>query len=162
MELREGGLDDPRVIALIAHHLAEARGSTPQDNAHAMGVDGLRRSDISFWTAWEGDTLLGFGALRHLSTEHGEIKSMRTAPDQLRRGVARAILAHLLSIAHARGYVRVSLETGTAPMFDAANRMYEAAGFVDGPVFGGYPKSAHNRFMTMPLARGRVSAGSDI
>lgn len=151
MELREGGLDDPRVIALIAHHLAEARGSTPQDNAHAMGAEALRHPDISFWAMWDGEALLGFGALRQLSADLGEIKSMRTAPDHLRRGVARAILAHLVSLARTRGYARVSLETGTAPLFDAANRMYEAAGFVDGPAFGGYPESPHNRFMTLAL-----------
>jgi putative acetyltransferase len=152
MELREGGLDDRRVIDLIAHHLAEARGSTPQDNAHALGAEALRHPDISFWSAWDGEALLGFGALRQLSADHGEIKSMRTAPDQLRRGVGRAILMHLVALARTRGYTRVSLETGTARMFEAANRLYEAAGFVDGPAFGGYPDSPHNRFMTMALA----------
>ena len=152
MDLREGGLDDPRVTDLIAYHLTEARGSTPQDNAHALGAEALRHPDISFWAAWDGETLLGFGALRQLSPDHGEIKSMRTAPDRLRRGVARAILAHLVALARTRGCTRVSLETGTAPMFDAANRMYEAAGFVDGTSFGGYPESPHNRFMTMALA----------
>lgn len=151
MELREGGLDDPRVIALVTFHQAEARAATPQDNAHAMGTGGLRHPDISFWGIWDGETLLGIGALRQISADHGEIKSMRTAPGQLRRGVARAILDHLVSLARTRGYARVSLETGTAPMFAPANRMYEAAGFVDGPVFGGYPESAHNRFMTMML-----------
>lgn len=151
MDLREGGLDDPRVIDLIALHLAEARGSTPQDNAHAMGAEALCHPDISFWAMWDGDILLGLGALRQLSRDHGEIKSMRTAPDHRRRGVARALLAHLVSLARIRGYTRVSLETGTAPMFDAANRMYEAAGFADGPAFGGYPASPHNRFMTMAL-----------
>lgn len=151
MELREGNLDDPRVVALIAHHLAEARGSTPQDNAHAMGADALRRPDISFWSLWDGDTLLGIGGLRQLSPDHGEIKSMRTAPGHLRRGVGRAMLDHLLALARTRGYARASLETGTAPMFDAANRLYEAAGFIDGPVFGGYPESPHNRFMTLAL-----------
>ncbi|WBH17361.1 GNAT family N-acetyltransferase [Sphingomonas radiodurans] len=151
MELREGGLDDPRVIALIAHHLAEARGSTPQDNAHAMGTEALRHPDISFWAAWEGEALLGVAALRQLSLNHGEIKSMRTAPEHVRRGVARALLAHLIALARTRGYSRVSLETGTALMFDAANRMYEAVGFVDGPAFGGYPESPHNRFMTLAL-----------
>lgn len=151
MEMREGGLDDPKVIALVTHHQAEARATTPQDNAHAMGADGLRHADISFWGAWEGDDLLGIGALRQLSPTHGEIKSMRTAPGHLRRGVGRAILTHLIALARTRGYDRVSLETGTAPMFAPANQLYERAGFVDGPVFGGYPESPHNRFMTLPL-----------
>ena len=59
--------------------------------------------------------------------------------------------AELIALARTRGYTRVSLETGTAPMFEAANRMYEAAGFTDGPPFGGYPESPHNRFMTLSL-----------
>lgn len=151
MELRAGGLSDSRVQALIAHHLAEARGSTPVDNAHAMGAAALDRPDISFWAMWEGEELLGIGALRRLEADHAEVKSMRTAAAHLRRGVARAILAHLIALARAEGLARVSLETGTAPMFDAANRMYEAAGFVDCPPFGGYPPSRHNRFMTLAL-----------
>jgi putative acetyltransferase len=151
MELREGGLDDPRVGALIAHHQAEARASTPQENAHAMGAAALRHPDVSFWTMWEDDSLLGMAALRQLSPDQGEIKAMRTAPGQLRRGVGRALLAHLIALARTRGYARISLETGTAPMFDAANLLYEAAGFVDGPAFGGYPESPHNRFMTLAL-----------
>ncbi len=151
MELREGGLDDPRVNALIRHHLAEARASTPQDNAHALGPEALRHPDIAFWAMWEGNELLGFAALRQLSPDHGEVKSMRTAPGALRRGVARAILQHLIGLARTRGYARLSLETGTAPMFAAANRLYEASGFVDCGPFGGYPESPHNRFMTLAL-----------
>lgn len=151
MELREGGRDDPRVLALVAHHQAEAHASTPSENAHAMNVDGLRHPDISFWGLWEGEDLLGIAALRALASDHGEIKSMRTAPVHLRRGVARTLLTHLITLARTRGYTRVSLETGTAPMFDAANRLYEAAGFTDGPPFGGYPESPHNRFMTLSL-----------
>ncbi|WEK44158.1 MAG: GNAT family N-acetyltransferase [Candidatus Sphingomonas colombiensis] len=151
MELREGGLGDSRVCALIEHHLAEARGSTPADNAHALAAPALDRPDISFWAMWEGEALLGIGALRRLDSGHAEIKSMRTAPDHLRRGVASAILAHLIALARERGFARVSLETGTAPMFDAANRMYERAGFADCAPFAGYPASAHNRFMTLRL-----------
>ena len=151
MELREGGLDDQRVDALIRHHLAEARASTPQDNAHALGPEALRHPDISFWTMWEGEELLGCAALRQLAADHGEVKSMRTAPAALRRGVARSLLAHLVALARTRGYIRLSLETGTAPMFAAANRLYEAAGFVDCAAFGGYPESPHNRFMTLTL-----------
>lgn len=151
MEIRAGGLDHPDVQALLRLHRDEALGSTPRENAHALDLDGLRAGDVRFWTAWDGDTLLGMAALRRLDSCHHEIKSMRTAPEQLRRGVARALLAHVLAEARTGGATRVSLETGTARMFDAANRLYEAAGFVDGPAFGEYPESAHNRFMTMVL-----------
>lgn len=86
-----------------------------------------------------------------LDSGHGEIKSMRTAPGYLRQGVARALLDHALGEARRRGYLRVSLETGTHAQFGPANALYERAGFVDGPVFGGYPDSPHNRFMTMTI-----------
>ena len=81
-----------------------------------------------------------------LGEEHPRVRERA-----LRRGVARALLAHLLAEARAAGATRVSLETGTAPMFAAANALYEAAGFIDGPALGGYPESPHNRFMTMAL-----------
>ncbi len=151
MEIREGGLDHPDVQALLALHRAEALGSTPRENAHALDLGGLSAADVSFFTAWEGDTLLGMAALRALAPDHAELKSMRTATAALRRGIARALLARLVATARARGNRRLSLETGTAPMFGPANAMYEAAGFTDCAAFGGYPDSAHNRFMTMTL-----------
>lgn len=146
--------DDPiraDVAALIAMHTAESRASTPQENAHALDAAALVGTAITFFTARDGGTLLGMAALRALAADHAEVKSMRTAPAALRRGVGRALLDHLIAVARDRGYARLSLETGTAPMFDAANRLYERAGFVDGEPFGGYPPSEHNRFMTLAL-----------
>lgn len=151
IEIRAGGLGDARVEALIRHHRDEARATTPAHNAHSLDSHGLADPAVSFFSAWDGDTLLGIGALKQLDAAHAELKSMRTAPDQLRRGVARAMLAHLIALARTRGYTRLSLETGTAPMFAPANAMYEAAGFVDCAAFGGYPASPHNRFMTLTL-----------
>lgn len=151
IEVREGGLGDPRVEALLAHHLAEARASTPIDNAHALDSGGLAVPGITFFSAWDDDTLVGVAALREIDAGHADIKSMRTAPTHLRRGVARAMLDHLVAVACARGYARLSLETGTAPMFAPANAMYEAYGFGDCAAFGGYPVSPHNRFMTLEL-----------
>jgi putative acetyltransferase len=142
----------PDVAALIALHTREARASTPRENAHALDAAALADPRVTFFTARDNDgTLAGMAALAEVAPGHWEVKSMRTAPTHLRQGVARALLAHLLAEARARGAARVSLETGSAPMFDAANRLYEAAGFVDGPAFGGYPESAHNRFMTVLL-----------
>lgn len=149
--IRAGGLGDPRVEALIRHHRDEARATTPSCNAHSLDAAGLAHPSVSFFTAWDGETLLGIGAIKALDATHAELKSMRTAPDQLRRGVGGAMLAHLIAVARARGYVRLSLETGTAAMFGPANAMYEAAGFMDCAAFGGYPASPHNRFMTLSL-----------
>ena len=149
MEIRQDDPTAPALAALLAAHVAFGRAHTPPGNAHVLEPAALRDDAISFWTAWEGDTLLGMVALKALDAGHGEIKSMRTATPALRRGVARALLGH--AIATARGYARLGLETGIAPPFAPANRLYEAAGFVDGPPFGGYPASPHNRFMTMLL-----------
>jgi putative acetyltransferase len=130
---------------------ADSHASTPARNAHALDSVGLADAAVSFFAAWDGKTLLGIGALKQLEAQHGELKSMRTAPGQLRRGVARAMLAQLIAEARAQGLTRLSLETGTAPMFAPANAMYEAAGFVDCAPFAGYPASPHNRFMTLVL-----------
>ena len=151
IDIRAGGLGNPQVEALIRHHRDEARATTPAHNAHSLDSAGLHDPSVSFFSAWDGDTLLGIGAIKQLDATHAELKSMRTAPDQLRRGVARALLAHLIGVARERGYASLSLETGTAPMFTPANAMYEAAGFIDCEAFGGYPASPHNRFMMLRL-----------
>lgn len=151
MIISDGNLDDQQVVALLAFHLAEARASTPQENAHALGVEELRSPAITFRSAWDGTQLVGVAALREIEASHGEVKSMRTHPAHLRCGVARLLLDDLIGVARAREYRQLSLETGTAPMFAAANALYEAAGCIDGPVFGGYLPSPHNRFMTLTL-----------
>ena len=118
------------------------------------GMSGIAEVLLNLGYRVSGSDLAASAAtrrLRELGADGAEIKSMRTHPAQQRRGVARALLDHLVRIARARGYRRLRLETGTAPMFAAANRLYEHAGFVDAEAFGGYPPSPHNRFMTLVL-----------
>ena len=151
MELREDNPSSPALAALMALHIREARAVTPAENAHVMEPSELAREKVTFWTARDGAEIAGMVALKELDAYHGEIKSMRTAPGFLRRGVARELLDHAIGEARSRGYARVSLETGTHAHFGPANRLYESVGFSDGPVFGGYPESPHNRFMTLSL-----------
>ena len=151
IEIRRDDPASPALAALLALHVAGARAHTPPENAHVLDAGGLADPAITFWSAWLDGDLAGMAALRELAPDHGELKSMRTAPAALRRGVARALLAHVVAQARSRGYARLSLETGTAPAFDAANRLYEATDFVDCPVFADYPVSTHNRFMTLDL-----------
>lgn len=155
MIVRAGGLGDPQVEALLVLHRTEALGATPRENAHAMDSSALAAADVTFYSCWDGDTLAGVCALRDFGDATGELKSMRTAPSHLRRGVARRLLDHVVAEARARGWTRLYLETGTAPMFAPANALYQAYGFADGPVFGGYPDSAHNRFMVLALQENR-------
>ncbi len=146
--------DDPTspvAAALITQHLAIARGLMPAGLVYALDVSGLAAADTRFFTAWRGQALAGMGALRRLAPDHAEIKSMRTPPGHQRQGVAGAMLAHLLAIARADGVSRVSLETGTQPLFAPAIRLYEAAGFQPCDAYGDYRASPYNRFMTLAL-----------
>jgi putative acetyltransferase len=106
------------------------------------------------WSAWDASRIAGIGALKDLGDGTGEIKSMRTHPDYLRRGVAAAILDHLVSEARQRGLRRLSLETGSGPSFEAASALYRRRGFTAGEAFGGYRASEFNRFMHLPIGEG--------
>lgn len=151
MDIRPDTLDDPQVLALLREHLDTLAPTTPAESRHALDLDGLRRPDVTFWCLWDGPLLAGFGALRQLDARHGEIKSMRTAATHLRRGVASRMLRHLIDEAAARGYTRLSLETGSMAFFEPARRLYAAFGFVPCAPFGDYRADPNNVFMTRRL-----------
>lgn len=150
--IREGGLDDARVQDLLRLHASGMLANSPAGSCHFLDLSGLQSADVTFWSAWEGEDLLGMGALKQLDAEHGEVKSMRTVPAHLGKGVGTAMLEHILAVARARGLLRLSLETGTAPAFEPAIRLYTRYGFVPCPAFGDYPKDdPHSRFLTLAL-----------
>lgn len=151
MDIRRDDLTDQRVLDLLAEHLASMHQVTSPEHVHALDVAGLKTPEITFWTAWDGPVLLGCGALRELSTTHGEIKSMRTPLARRRTGAGRAILAHLLAEARRRGYTRVSLETGSHPAFAPAQALYRSVGFLPSGPFGDYRESPENVFFTLEL-----------
>jgi putative acetyltransferase len=76
---------------------------------------------------------------------------MRTAKAHLRQGVATRLMHHLLDEARRRGYRRLSLETGSAPPFAPARRLYVRFGFVSCGPFGDYVDDPHSVFMTREL-----------
>ena len=144
-------LSGPEVAALLDDHLAAMHANSPPGSVHALDLAGLRDPDLTFWSAWNGDELAGIGALKALDEDHGEVKSMRTAPAYLRRGVAAAVLAEIIATARARGYDRVSLETGHGPPFDAALALYVRFGFVPCGPFAGYSRDSFSRFFSLEL-----------
>jgi putative acetyltransferase len=125
--------------------------NSPPGNVFALDLSGLKAPDISFYTAGDGDVLMGMGALKALCDGTGEIKSMRTYAHHLRKGVAAGLLLHIIAEARARGYRRLSLETGSGPAFDAALTLYRRKGFVEGGAFGDYEKSDFNQFFHLDL-----------
>lgn len=154
MRIADGGLDDPRVQALLAYHYQTARAQTAPGSAHALDLSGLRAPDVRFWSAWEDDRVAGVGALKRLSATHGEVKSMHTEPSQRRRGVGSAVLRHIIAAAREMGLSRLSLETGSWPFFDPAREMYRRHGFVECPPFGDYVLDPNSVFMTLDLREG--------
>ncbi len=127
------------------------RSLSPPGSIHALPLAGLRSPDITFWSVWENGELLGCGALKELDPQHGEIKSMRTASRHLRKGVASAMLQHILAEARRRGYCRLSLETGAQSGFDPARQLYARAGFAACGPFTDYTDDPNSVFMTKEL-----------
>lgn len=151
MEVLDGGLDHPAVIALLHEHFAGMLAASPPGTCHFLDLSALAAPEVTFVTAWEGETLLGCGALKALGGGEGELKSMRTASTALRRGVASAILAHLIDRARAAGMTRLNLETGTGPAFDAAAALYLHRGFEPCGPFGDYEATEFNRYLTRAI-----------
>jgi putative acetyltransferase len=149
--VRVDDLSSPEVQALVAEHLAGMRGNSPPGSVYALELTGLKRPEVTFWSAWRGGALCGCGALKQLDARSGEVKSMRTRPAFLRQGVGQAVLNCIVETAVARGYRALHLETGTGPAFEAAHALYLRNGFVWSGPFGDYEASDFNVFMTKNL-----------
>ncbi|HEV7171949.1 GNAT family N-acetyltransferase [Pedococcus sp.] len=151
MDIRLGGLDTAQVARLLDEHLEDMHRFSPAESVHALDLDRLRASGLTFWSLWDGDEVLGCAALRELTTSHGELKSMRTATAHRRRGVGAALLDHVVGEARARGYSRLSLETGPTAEFAPARSLYAAYGFHTCGPFGPYALDEFSVFMTLEL-----------
>ena len=155
LNIRLDDLSDPRIEAFMLEHLQDMYAVSPPESVHALDMVALRQPDIAFWSAWlpdaDGDTLVGTGALRRLDTTHAELKSMRTSASHRGQGIARQLLNHLLETARARGFSRVSLETGPQPFFEPARQLYFQHGFVECGPFADYGPDPYSFFMTRKL-----------
>ena len=151
LQMLEDDLTGPKICDLLRLHLTEMHRWSPPESCHVMPVERLRQSDVTFWSAWNGDSLAGCGAIKEIDAQHGEIKSMRAHPDYRGKGVGKAILLHLLDQAKQRGYTRISLETGRPEPFIPARRLYENHGFAECPPFGDYVFDDFSMCMTKEL-----------
>ena len=151
MLIKVDDLRGTEIRTLLQQHLDDMAVHSPPESIHALDLDGLRQPEITFWTAWQDNSLMGCGAIKELNSAHGEIKSMRTSPQQLRKGVAGKVLEHILDDAQQRGYKRVSLETGSMDAFAPARELYARFGFVECPPFGNYKIDPCSTFMTLRL-----------
>ena len=153
----EISIDDPRaddVRALLVRHLAFCNEHSPPEDVHALDVDGLVDPRVSFFSLRRDGVLLGVGALKQLDRQHAEVKSMHTAEAARGRGVGRAMIEHLITVARTQGCRSVSLETGTMDAFAAARSLYASIGFEACGPFGDYVESPNSTFMTLELHGG--------
>ena len=139
------------VLALLNEHLANMYELSPPEQVFALDVTKLRARDITFWTVWEDKLLLGCGALKELTSKHGELKSMRTPKALRRQGAGRAVLAHMIQVAKDRQYDLLSLETGSHPAFSPAHALYESFGFARCGPFGSYLENPSSVFMSLRI-----------
>ncbi len=147
----EDDLSGADIRALLEYHFADLLANSPKDSCHFLDFEELKSGGVTFWSVWDGDSLAGCGALREIEPAHGEIKSIRTHAHHLKRGVGETLLHHIIATARARGYQRLSLETGTGPAFEPAYRLYERNRFIDCPPFAAYLPDPFSRFMTLEL-----------
>jgi len=151
MQIEVDDLSRPAVRELLHEHLAHMYALSPPEHVFALDLSKLKSPDITFWTAWDDDLLLACGALKALSPDHGEIKSMRTPAKLRRRGAGKSILHRIIETARQRSYNLLSLETGTHPAFGAAQNLYKSAGFQYGGPFSDYKENPHSVFMQLRL-----------
>lgn len=69
MKIKVDDLAGPEVKRLLADHLQGMADHSPPDCIHALDLDELRAPDITFWSVWNDDELLGCGALKELDYE---------------------------------------------------------------------------------------------
>jgi len=147
----EGGLDDPQVLAMLKFHFDTNISVTPLGSAHVFDITRLKAPDVTFWSAWEDEILMGVGALKRMDASHGEIKSMHTLQTARRSGVGGAILRHIIARAQAMGLQQLSLETGSFDYFAPARALYARHYFVECGPFGEYQPDPNSTFMTRKI-----------
>ncbi|MDA4136819.1 MAG: GNAT family N-acetyltransferase [Thaumarchaeota archaeon] len=151
MEVRIDDLKGHKIQLFLKDHLEDMTLHSPPESTHALNLGGLLKPEITFWSIWDEDELMGCGALKELTPQHGEIKSMRTAPAHRSKGVATMMLNHILEEAKRRSYSRVSLETGSMGAFVPAHRLYAKFGFKECGPFADYVEDSNSVFMTKEL-----------
>lgn len=160
MIMKKGMLDDQKVKDLLDIHVRRARAETVPGSAHALDLEALKTPDIHFWTMWDGDALVGVGAWKRLSEDHGEIKSMHVSESRRGQGAGSALLRHIMADARTAGMKQLSLETGVWEYFRPAVALYASHGFVVCDPFGSYQPDPNNVFMTVMMEGGGTETAS--
>jgi putative acetyltransferase len=151
IKIKVDDLSGSEIAKFLEEHIEEMKSVSPPESKHALDLEGLRKPEITFWTVWNGDRLIGCGAMKELDAEHAEIKSMRTSASCRGKGVASMLLQHILDEAKLRGYRCISLETGSMPFFEPARNLYAKYGFENCAPFSTYREDRNSVFLSKKL-----------
>ena len=148
----EGNFDDPEVHELLVKHFIELKSVSPKGSTHVLDIAGLKDPSIKFWSLWEGNHLLGSGALKFLDQEHGEFKSIRVSDNFRGKGNGTKVINHLINEAKKLNIKRLSLETGAGDFFLTARKLFAKCGFEPCEPFSHYKKDINSIYMTMLIS----------
>ena len=148
----EGNFDNPEVHELLIKHFIELRSVSPEGSAHVLDIAGLKDPSIKFWSLWDGDDLMGSGALKFLNQEHGEFKSIRVSDKFKGKGNGSKVINHLINEAKKLHVKRLSLETGAGNFFLAARKLFNSCGFEPCLPFSHYKNDINSVYMTMLIS----------
>ena len=147
----EGNFDNPEVHEFLTKHFIELRSVSPEDSCHVLDIAGLKDSSIKFWSLWDGNNLMGSGALKFLDKEHGEFKSIRVSDKFRGKGNGSKVINHLINEAKKLNIKRLSLETGAGDFFLAARKLFLKCGFETCEPFSNYKDNINSVYMTMQI-----------
>ena len=153
LTIERDDLSGLQIAELLQQHLNDMYRVSPSESVHALDLSKLKASNIKFWCAWQGEVLLGCGALKILNSSQGEIKSMRTANGQCRKGIASQLVDHIIREAHCLGLKQLLLETGTQTFFHPAHQLYLHKGFQFCGPFADYKADPNSTFMHLDLTQ---------
>lgn len=156
MKIRIDDLSDPRIETFLHEHIEEMKSISPPESKHALDIESLRKPDITFWSAWQKEELVGCGALKELDSSHAEIKSMRVSQKHRGNKLASMLLSHIVAEAMAKEYQKLSLETGSMAFFEPARKLYEKYGFKPCAPFADYKEDPNSVFLSLDLSKNRV------
>jgi len=151
MKLIENNFDNPEVNDLLTKHFVELKSVSPKGSTHVLDIPGLKDSSIKFWSLWNEDKLIGCGALKFLSNDHGEFKSIRISDKFKAKGYGSKIINHLISKAKNLNIKKISVETGAGIFFAPARKLFTNSGFKKCGPFAHYKNDPNSCYFTIDI-----------
>mgnify|MGYP001393258388 CR=1 FL=1 len=144
----EGNFDNTQVNELLTKHFIELRIASPEGSAHVLDIPGLKVSSIKFWSLWEDENLMGCGALKFLSEDHGEFKSIRVHDNFRNKGNGTKVMKYLIDKAKKLKIKRISIETGAGKFFEPARKLFKRCNFELCKPFAHYKEDENSIYLT--------------